>query len=51
MEQSAMQGHAAVLRLLLEHAAKPVEVMPTRSWGEGTGIREILEEFGVRETG
>lgn len=45
-----MQGHAAALRLLLKHAAKPVEVMPIGCWvDQQAGIREILKKFGVRE--
>ena len=52
IERAAMQGHAAVLRLLLEHAAQPVDVMPIGSWvDQQVGIREILAEFGVRERG
>jgi Domain of unknown function (DUF6985) len=50
IETAAIQGHAAVLMLLLEHAKKPVKLRPIALFiKDKPAITRILDEYGVKQ--
>jgi hypothetical protein len=50
IETAALQGHTAILRLLLQHAKGPVSIQLVRMWVEQNAeVKEILMAHGVKE--
>jgi hypothetical protein len=50
IETAAIHGHTAILRLLLQHAKKPVSIQLVRMWVEqNAAIKKILVAHGVKE--